>query len=161
LKRNPKARVSAELLWRVWNDLREYYFLNTNKQNWETFIDNLKKIAAIENEITSCKAGEILVRYGHESGKETLEYWGINTLDESLIRSAILQRETKKRLVEARMHKGDKQEEVDFYEMLANIEMNLPHQIDIEHTSLERWCGILKGVNSKNKAEKAAYNKRK
>jgi len=145
----------------TWNNLREYYFLNTNKQNWETFIDNLKKIAAIENEITSCKAGAILVKYGHESGKDVLGYWGINTTDESLIRSAILQRETKKRLIEARMNKNDKQERFDFYEMLANIEMSLPHQIDIKNTSLERWCGILKGINSKNKIEKAAYNKKK
>ncbi|MFA5300826.1 MAG: hypothetical protein WC389_21760, partial [Lutibacter sp.] len=65
------------------------------------------------------------------------------------------------KLIESKMNKANIEESVKFYEMLARVEMNLPHEVNLETMTLERWVNKLKAIREKQEAANRVYNERK
>jgi len=161
LKRKRSQKVSYQLLSDTWIDLQEYYFENTNANSFDSFRRNIKKIAIIKNEINICNACEMLIRCGQSDGFDILESIGIKAKEFDLIKSEIFRRETKIKLIESKMNKANTEESVKFYEMLARVEMNLPHEVNLDTMTLERWVNKLKAIREKQEAANRVYNERK
>ena len=164
LKRNPEEKVSLEILFDVFNDLREYYFSNTNPRGWSSFKDDLRKVILAENEIIGCRAALSLVNFGIEDGYRVLENFNITATTEERIKSAINLKETRLKLIKSKLNKNQTENEkrgvMDFYEMLGNLELQSKYQID-ENLSLASWVGKLKALHKRQESERVVAEKAK
>jgi hypothetical protein len=161
LKVNPKEKASPETLNDVWLDLQEYYYANTNKQSFNRFKNNFKRVVLLHNEITACYAGLRLVEFNREEGYEILKKFGISGKDEQAIKSAILRRETKLDLAKNKLGNNDKKEAVSFYKIVASVESGLNRQLNLQEINLERWVAYLNEIKDKNEAAKKQAHKKK
>ena len=161
LKRKKRSRVSQELLSLTWNNLREYYFSSINKASFDKFKREYKETITLQNSITGIQAAIILVSFGEEEGYETLEHFGIKSKTEAGIKSGLYKKQTSLKLLYSRLNSKSKKESAKFYSILADIEAKLPHQINVENTSLERWVEIVISIKNRNLAEKEMQSRGK
>lgn len=149
LRKQP-GKISHELIISVFNDLREYYYLQVSGKKYSQFKDDLKRRILLDIKITNCKISELLKSVGKDD-LGVLKGYGITYEDLKQIHSAILRLETELRLIDIRMNKSDNEESVKFNELRANIDLQMPHQIDTGNMTLEQWCGIWNALIEKNK----------
>jgi len=163
LKRNEQSEVPYENLMETWDNLREYYYSETNLKSFVKFKAKLSNVIDLKQQLASSKAGLMQIKYGDARGFENLENLGIKETDPVKIQSQINRIDTRIRLAENENKKNpsDKKEAYKYRDMVADIELNLPHQLDADEMTLEKWVNIIKSTNRKSEAQRAAYEKSK
>lgn len=151
----------AELLNDIWLEHLDYYYRNTNRQHWENFLRNLKNVAKIQNEITSCKAAYEMCLLYDDRGYEYLKQFGIKSSDLSAVRSAIMAKETKLEFAENKLQKNDEKEVFKFYKILVSVKNAVKRELDIDRMCLAEWVETLSNIQEQNKMEQEAMNKTK
>lgn len=156
-----EQKVSQEKLSDVWFDLLEFYYSNTNQQSFKKFLQNIRTVVSIEQELVSCYAAFDMVKFGEDYGYEILRKCGIKTNDHQRIESAILRKETKLELARRRLKTDGKDEKVNFYKIVSSVEGALNRQLNLSEINLERWVAYLNDVKERNEQAKQQHNKRK
>jgi hypothetical protein len=145
----------------VWYDLREYYYSNTTKESYENFKDRFREIIQLENLIDTCKYQEDKIKQGLNVGHDVFEYFEIDSEDLDDIHRSILKKETELDLIKAADRTNDKVQQANYDEFIGTINLQLPYQINTKKTTLYDFCGTYKSLISKQKMEKAIYEKNK
>lgn len=145
----------------IWNNLLEYYYLNTSKKSWQKFINDLKKKTDLKCKISVCEIALDLIAFGDEDGLNVLKEYNIPTNSLASIKSGINRLKTSIDLIDAMQNNDNKKESYSFHEMLGSIEMQLGYQLKVDEISLERWIGIIKSLNKKHEIEQQSINKLK
>lgn len=144
----------------IWNNLLDFYYRNTNQQEWESFLWKLSEVERIKAEITGCNAALGLIELMDDRGLIHLKKFGIRATEPDMIRSAIRMKETNLMLAENKLlERPENDEAFNVYRVLAGVEYQAKRNIDIEHICLAHWVEILRGINERNKAEQEAYEK--
>ena len=161
LKRKQSIKADKALLSRTWNNLREYYFSSINQSSFDKFKREYKETITLQNAIVSIQAAAIMFTYGDKSACDTLEHFGVKGKTLESIKSGLYRKQTALKLLLSKNDSNSKREAESFYAILARVESDLPHQIDIEKTSLKRWVEIVNDIKNKNIAKKASLPQRK
>lgn len=156
-----KPKDDTKRLYGVWLDLQEYYYANTNKQSFQRFKDNFKRVILLQNEITGCYAGLRLVELGENEGLDILKQFGITATEPQQIQSAINRKETKLEFAKNKLGDNDKKEAVSFYKQVASVESNLNRQLNLNEINLERWVAYLEEIKQRYEAQKKELTKNK
>ena len=141
------------------NKRLDFYYSNTNKQSWQKFIRDYKKEIQLRSEIVICKSGLSLIELGSSNGLLLLKDMKVDISTINTIESAINRKNTKLNLIKDTQRKDENNEGIKFMEIKASLQLQLPYYLNTKIVSLEDWCGIIKGLNNKNKAENEMQSK--
>ena len=188
LKESQNQKVPLKVLSDIWMDLEEYYYSETGNKSWKSFKSNLSEILELENQITGAKASFVKLNLALdrlsitdtsnaaeydkvkdiiESAYADLEYFEVESKDVKLISSEIKAKETHLNILRKKeedkakkRNKSNKSESFNYHKLIAQVNVKLSYQIDVDNTSLAQWIGIIIVAEEMAKAEAGVKTKK-
>lgn len=143
----------------TWIDLVEEYYHTSNKTGYEQVLRRSKQIEILRNRLVTCFAALLLLKSSGEKcgpeAREVLVYFGFRG-DELLvdIERRLMRDNSTLKLMDSKKLVDNKQEEVNFWRLVVQLEEALERQIDINNMTLSHWIELIFAVKEKAKNKK-------
>jgi len=152
---NPeKVKIQQKELDLIWENILKDYYFNTNKKRYKQLISKEKAKWLIRNKITSCSACLLLINIPNslerKEALKTLEYFGYKDFSSEKIESSLLKDKSKLEILTNQNESTNKNEEINFWRILSQVENALGRQLDIEKITLAYWIELIKGIKERS-----------
>lgn len=162
LLKKKNVRVSAKKLEETWENLKEQYWKEKDKQKYKAFLKKQKRIRLLEIEISACK---MCIAYYEMTGQihESFKDFGYEVRDGKdveKVRQHIGVKMTKFSRILIENEILNEAESTSFWEILTDFEAMLNEwgvikgQLDIENTTVSRWIAYEKTLKKRQMAQK-------
>ena len=154
---NPKnLKVNQNVLRETWAKILSEYQKLTNNRKYIDVLNKEKKIWIIKNKITTLTAILLLIDEQSEEVRgpieEALKEFGLNVdIDSKRLNNAVKREKSRLELLEKQKLSEAKKEEVNFWQLVAQVENSLGRQIDVDNMTLAHWVETIKIIKLKNK----------
>lgn len=152
---NPsKVKIQQSKLDSIWENILKDYYFQTNSKRYKQLISREKSKWLIRNKITTCSACLLLINISDSEEKEkaleTLKYFGYENFSNEKIESSLLKDKSKLEILVSQSEKINKDEEINFWRILSQVENALGRQLDVDKVTLAYWIELIKGIKERN-----------
>lgn len=136
----------------IWNNIVEEYYKESNFKQYRSVLRKIKQIQALKNKLTTCHASIMLLKISplNNIAISSLASFGYKGKDIPFVERALLKESSRLKLLEKKKKNDNEEQDVNFWQLVADIEEARGFQIDIDNMSLIRWISIIKQIKSKN-----------
>lgn len=159
---NPQGKLPKEKnLNEIWNNILEAYYKASNFREYRSILRSVKRVHALKNKINTCHASVILLKINplNEVALDSLANFGYKNKSIDEIERLLSKELSNLKLLEKKNRKSDEKQEIDFWQLVADVEEARGFQLDIDKMPLSRWMSIVKQIKLKN--EKLKKNGRR
>lgn len=164
---NPlKVKLPKEVnLDEIWLDILDEYYSISNKRGYDSVISKLKRKELLRNKLITCYSAITVLRNEEDNvdALDALEYFKFkDKTAEEILRSLSIDK-GKLELLDREVAKENKEEEVNFWRLVVNLETAVGdgYTIDVEKTTLAKWIELIKFVRDKQANIKKQWRNKK